>query len=217
MNDRVGPPIPQAAKALGKRCSSPRSPNHRSCLCGSNPQISFTHEEPNRCPSSIDKQESDKYFRDHDGRTRTERNNGDTVIASDPVSGVTPEIRTASKIAFKTMMRYSGPVHRCDGCGASRRNIEQRGGEELHLLSPGGGRPDNPHGRPGTQIVNGIPAKSARSTITIRAGQIGDDREIKIVSERWFSNDLHMLSKSSNKDPRFGETTCEITNILRGA
>ena len=69
----------------------------------------------------------------------------------------------------------------------------------------------------GTQIINGVRAKGSRTTVTIPVGQIGNDREIKIVSERWFSEDLGMLLKSSNKDPRFGETTYELNNILQGA
>ena len=37
------------------------------------------------------------------------------------------------------------------------------------------------------------------------------------MSERWFSSDLQMLIRSSNNDPRFGETTYQLTGILQGA
>src|SRR5262249_510283 len=69
----------------------------------------------------------------------------------------------------------------------------------------------------GTQMINGVPAQGTRNTIVIPKGQIGNDREIRIVSERWYSEELQMLVKSTNKDPRFGENTYELTNILRGA
>ena len=69
----------------------------------------------------------------------------------------------------------------------------------------------------GDQIVNGVMARGTRSTITIPVGQIGNDREIKVISERWFSSDLGVLIKSTNNDPRFGETTYELTDILQGA
>jgi len=51
-------------------------------------------------------------------------------------------------------------------------------------------------------------------TVTIPKGQIGNDREIKVVTERWVSNDLQMLIKSSNSDPRFGDTTYQLTGIV---
>jgi len=69
----------------------------------------------------------------------------------------------------------------------------------------------------GYQVINGVSAHGSRTTITIPVGQIGNDREIKVVSERWFSDDLGLLIKSTNNDPRFGETTFELTEILQGA
>jgi hypothetical protein len=50
--------------------------------------------------------------------------------------------------------------------------------------------------------------------MTIPKGQIGNDREIKVVTERWVSNDLQMTIKSSNSDPRFGDTTYQLTGIV---
>jgi hypothetical protein len=69
----------------------------------------------------------------------------------------------------------------------------------------------------GTQNINGVVAKGTRSTITIPAGQIGNDRALQVVNERWYSDDLVMLVKSSNSDPRFGTTEFELTNISRAA
>jgi hypothetical protein len=69
----------------------------------------------------------------------------------------------------------------------------------------------------GTQTINGVVAKGTRSTITIPAGQIGNDRALQVVNERWYSDDLAMLVKSSNSDPRFGTTDFELTNISRAA
>jgi hypothetical protein len=69
----------------------------------------------------------------------------------------------------------------------------------------------------GTQAMNGVSAQGSRTTLTIPAGQIGNDRELKVVSERWYSPDLQMTIKSVNNDPRFGETTFELTNINQAA
>lgn len=40
--------------------------------------------------------------------------------------------------------------------------------------------------------------------------------EFKIVSERWYSDDLQVLLKTINSDPRFGVNTYELTNLTQG-
>jgi len=50
------------------------------------------------------------------------------------------------------------------------------------------------------QMVNGALAQGTRTTETIPQGKIGNDRPIKIVNERWISNDLQMLVKSTSSD-----------------
>lgn len=67
----------------------------------------------------------------------------------------------------------------------------------------------------GTQSVNGVPARGTRVTTVVPVGEIGNDRELRSVSERWFSSELNLLIKSVNTDPRFGTTTYELTNISR--
>jgi len=69
----------------------------------------------------------------------------------------------------------------------------------------------------GIQSINGVTAEGTRTTMTIPAGQIGNDKAIQVISERWFSTDLQMLVRSSNSDPRFGETTYNLTNISQAA
>jgi hypothetical protein len=63
------------------------------------------------------------------------------------------------------------------------------------------------------QFLNGVYAKGARVTTTIPARTIGNDHDLKVVNERWYSDDLKLLLKSSNSDPRFGVTTYELTEI----
>ena len=67
----------------------------------------------------------------------------------------------------------------------------------------------------GTQFMEGIAVEGTRTTVTIPAGQIGNELPINIVSERWFSPDLKVLVMSRQSDPRFGETTYRLTNINR--
>ena len=54
-----------------------------------------------------------------------------------------------------------------------------------------------------------------RSTFTIPAGQIGNERPIDIVSERWYSPELQTIVMTRNSDPRTGETIYKLTNIQR--
>jgi len=52
-----------------------------------------------------------------------------------------------------------------------------------------------------------------RTTVIIPASQVGNERPIEIVSERWYSPQLKTVVMTSHKDPRMGETTYRLTNI----
>ena len=67
----------------------------------------------------------------------------------------------------------------------------------------------------GKQIIEGVEAEGTRTTITIPAGEIGNERPIEIVSERWYSPELQLVVMTRHSDPRFGETTYKLTNISR--
>jgi hypothetical protein len=67
----------------------------------------------------------------------------------------------------------------------------------------------------GKQIIEGVEAEGTRITVTIPAGEIGNDRPIQIVNERWYSPELQLVVMTRNSDPRTGETTYKLTNINR--
>ena len=67
----------------------------------------------------------------------------------------------------------------------------------------------------GTQMIEGVQAKGTRATTTIPVGQIGNDREIEVVDERWYSPELQLTVMTRHSDPRSGETTYKLTNIQR--
>jgi len=67
----------------------------------------------------------------------------------------------------------------------------------------------------GKQTIEGIEAEGARTTITIPAGEIGNERPIEIISERWYSPELQTVVMTKHSDPRFGETVYRLTNISR--
>ena len=67
----------------------------------------------------------------------------------------------------------------------------------------------------GKQLVEGVEAEGTRTTVTIPAGEIGNERAIEMVSERWFSPELQTVVMTRHSDPRFGETVYRLTNISR--
>lgn len=71
------------------------------------------------------------------------------------------------------------------------------------------------HENLGTQTIEGVSAEGKRETVTIPAGQIGNERPIEIVSESWFSPELHTMVLRRHSDPRVGETIFRLTDIKR--
>ncbi|HXA85278.1 MAG TPA: hypothetical protein VNZ47_09400 [Candidatus Dormibacteraeota bacterium] len=67
----------------------------------------------------------------------------------------------------------------------------------------------------GKQTIEGVSAEGKRETVTIPAGQIGNERPIEIVSETWFSPELHTMVLRKHSDPRVGESTYRLTDIKR--
>ena len=67
----------------------------------------------------------------------------------------------------------------------------------------------------GSQTMEGIVVNGVRTTRTIPAGQVGNERPIGIVTEVWTSAELKTIFSSKRSDPRMGEETFRLTNIVR--
>jgi len=67
----------------------------------------------------------------------------------------------------------------------------------------------------GKQNINGVEAEGTRTTVTIAPGEIGNERAIEIVSERWFSPELQVIVMTRHNDPRFGENSYQLIDINR--
>jgi hypothetical protein len=67
----------------------------------------------------------------------------------------------------------------------------------------------------GSQTMEGVFVTGVRTTRTIPAGQIGNDKPISVVTEVWTSPDLKTIVYSKRSDPRMGELTFQLTNIAR--
>ncbi|HEY3836734.1 MAG TPA: hypothetical protein VGL72_09185 [Bryobacteraceae bacterium] len=147
------------------------------------------------------KTSTSKIYRDAQGRTRSE--SGSNVLIYDAVTPATYEI--GSRGCFKRAVHAGDAVIVVATENGTWSSSQSGGSQEA-----------NPHITSedlGYQTVNGISAQGTRQTLTIPATTIGADHDIKVVNERWYSDALGIMIKSSNIDPRFGSTTYELTAI----
>ena len=63
--------------------------------------------------------------------------------------------------------------------------------------------------------IDGLTVEGHHSTSTIAAGLVGNDQPITITSEEWTSPDLQVLVLTRHSDPRSGEQTYKLTNVVR--
>jgi hypothetical protein len=168
--------------------------------------------------TSIHRSTTSNLYRDSQGRFRSEvtlSNFGPlqasgkprTMIAIiDPVAGSRYMLDVDHKVAHQmTMGTHGAPT-------AQQQSFQDKMKTRLQQEEASGAVKKESLG---TQTINGVSAEGTRITRTIAAGQIGNDRSIQIVFERWYSPDLQMLVKSARTDPRFGTTTYTLTKVQR--
>ena len=67
----------------------------------------------------------------------------------------------------------------------------------------------------GRQMIEGVQADGTRTTLSIPAGQIGNEQPIQVVTETWYSPELQTVVLRKRSDPRSGETVTRYTNVSR--
>jgi hypothetical protein len=153
----------------------------------------------------VENSDTSHFYRDAQGRMRND--SAERAQIFDPVAGYSYTLELKGKTYEKTPRPSSdGPYHM-----AVMGSL---------IVSGSGDTPGSKPGGPNTeelsaQMVNGIYCRGSRVTSTIPAGTFGNDRDVKVVNERWYSEDLKVLVKSVNSDPRFGTSTYELTNIVQ--
>jgi hypothetical protein len=65
----------------------------------------------------------------------------------------------------------------------------------------------------GTQAVAGFPSNGTRTTLTIPAGQAGNQNPLAIVMECWYSPDLEAIVLAKRSDPRVGTSSYQFTTV----
>ena len=156
--------------------------------------------------TKIERTVTAKFFRDNQGRVRREQTvlglealdpNKDvraTVTIIDPVADaiytLIPGSKTAMRVSMSTITNAPAPP--------SPRAMLLLPEQDL-----------------GTKDIDGIAAVGHRTITTIPAGQVGNDRPIEIIDERWESPTLKVLLRSLHRDPRTGDVEYVLTKISR--
>ena len=175
--------------------------------------------------------------RDSEGRTRRDISlsgaDAKVTVIHDPVANVTYTLQHDSKTARKMpgngvmiQMESQGPAGKVERLAMPADVIQYKAAAEVsrELILEGGpkafnirigGNTNAKSESLGKQNIEGIVAEGMRITNVIPAGEIGNERPIEIVFERWYSPELQLLVSSSHKDPMMGETTYKLTNLSR--
>ncbi|MEO8027642.1 MAG: hypothetical protein ABI823_14265 [Bryobacteraceae bacterium] len=163
-----------------------------------------------------------------------------TISIWDPVAKANYSLDESRRTARKSpmgMFSFSGPGTRVAGSIGSSEGwtasappevtilrappAEARGNVmyyENHTVTITGDTKDTSRTRTedlGEKLIEGVKAKGTRTTFTIPAGEIGNERAIDVVSERWYSDELQTVVMTRRSDPRSGETTYKLTNLNR--
>jgi hypothetical protein len=160
--------------------------------------------------TTVERADVSHFYRDGSSRTREE--SPVRVEIFDPVGHFEYDLNRTKKTYVKIPLSNNATFSVAVFGGTSSTSVYSSDGNSHAVVrsSPSGITEDL-----GQLMVNGVLAKGSRVTETIPVGALGNNREIKIVNERWYSDDLQILVKSINNDPRFGVNTYEITNIDR--
>ena len=171
--------------------------------------------------------------RDTDGRTRREQSlpaigpwasQGDAakmIFINDPVANIhyvlDERMKTARKMPTGERMRMpvAGAVAAAGAVGVA--GAAEQGNVVTFVQR---NAVDAPKREPkveqlGQKNIEGIVAEGTKLTMTIPAGEVGNERPLEVVTERWYSPELQTVVMSKHSDPRFGESTYKLTHISR--
>jgi hypothetical protein len=106
-----------------------------------------------------------------------------------------------------------GPAGGSTGGGIGPMTIAVQGRANSSQAAQDQSAPDVKTESLGSKTIDGISSTGTKTTTTLPAGTIGNDKNLVITRESWYSPDLKLVIQSAQTDPRFGETTYSLTNI----
>jgi len=187
----------------------------------------------------IEREVRSKFYRDSAGRVRREQNilgldsllgamssEPQTAITiTDPVAGTVYSLDPVRREARRMLISGDGyyrltvvPPPSAAPKGTGEASTSSPSIITLAPSTPLAPRAPLPAVKPeslGTRQIEGLPATGERTTSTIPAGRIGNDRPIEIFDERWVSSDLKVVLLLRHRDPQTGEVEFRLTNIKR--
>lgn len=110
-------------------------------------------------------------------------------------------------------LRSAAPGIAVAGSGQSIASVSGEGG--FAFVTGAAAKYDTKTEELGSRDFEGVSAEGTRRVTTIPEGAIGNERPIEIVYESWYSKELGLVVFSKHSDPRFGEQTYRVTNIVR--
>jgi hypothetical protein len=122
---------------------------------------------------------------------------GKIVIVSDPATGAHWTLMPVAKVAMKMTMPAV--------VSSKEKNFGIFDG-----LGEGGRTEDL-----GAQNMEGLTATGSRFTHVIPAGQLGNDQTLQVVTERWYSSEMHMPVFLKRSDPMTGSKILKVTDVRR--
>lgn len=154
---------------------------------------------------------SSVFYRDSQGRTRREQtfpgfenHPGETkIFIDDPVAQTAYVLDPHEKIAH-SISSSREVMLKLERVSDTTANVKLPKLDESH---------DIVTDQLGAKNIQGVSCIGKRQTITIPAGQVGNEKPIAIVTETWTSPDIEAIVQSTTTDPRFGQTTYTLQNL----
>ena len=183
----------------------------------------------------ITRKTTGRVFRDGSGRIRREEDQKDGTVSIsifDPVAGASYVLDPQTRVAWKTPSTTVVTLMKTAVDNEQQRAELERAAAEKKIFIARSDAPERrsgdviaargislekmPEGQLEHRTIEGLAVEGRSGSKTIPAGEIGNERPITIVNEEWRSPDLKVLVLTHHSDPRTGESTYQLTNIVRG-
>jgi hypothetical protein len=184
----------------------------------------------------ISRSDTSHVFRDSEGRTRREQSGrmsevgpGQPIISTqgtivnifDPVGGYSYSLDAEHKIAWRTPVGASQgwmsdapseeAIAKLKAEKQAQANEQQAVARiKLEARAVMNSLPPLEH-----STIDGLAVQGRKTSETIPAGKIGNEQPITITNEEWTSTDLKVLVLTKHTDPRSGDSTYHLTNVVR--
>jgi len=183
----------------------------------------------------IKQSSSVRVYRDSEGRTRREQSlknlNGlapnsalpQVAFINDPVAGVNYALDLSKRTDTRSASGRGG-WGGGQGANGGPSPMARPGGDSAGQPPDAAGPRLMMHARAnqnvrtealGRQTIEGVLADGTRTTLSIPAGEIGNEQPMQVVTETWYSPELQTVVLRKRSDPRAGESITRYMNVTR--